>query len=301
VSIHPWNFPLARPSAARIRSSDSNAEKHKPPCRHHRRAKRSDHPWLPFHRTRLSLPKTVFVVGEAIFVHTSSVQGVMKVPAAFKLRPLFQRQKNCVPFSTPPFPYSHSPTTGEDQTMSSKHVLAVLVLLTGLSSCVPVPLGDPEKSTVPKEYVGLWLWDETNQVYLFDVQPFDSRACIVDWMVVDKKTGKADRRYLVKAWTTDIKGTRFLSLKALRADAANNPSQSGDALTMGKLELKEGQLSLHLLKTDAFKGIRTPAQLHKVLEKRHKEAAIYGGTLKMKRVKTSDETAMKILKAFHRQ
>jgi hypothetical protein len=185
--------------------------------------------------------------------------------------------------------------------MSSKHVFAALVLLTGLSSCVPVPLGNPEKSTVPKEFVGLWLWDDSDKTYLFDVQPFDSRACIVDWMEMNKKTGKADRRYLVKAWTTDIKGTRFLTMKVLRADAANHPSRSGDALTMGRLELKDGHVLLHLLKTDEFKGIKTPAQLRTVLEKRHKEAAIYDGTLKMKRAKTTDATGREILKLFHRK
>jgi hypothetical protein len=185
--------------------------------------------------------------------------------------------------------------------MSSKHVLAALVLLAGLSSCVPVPLGDPEKSKVPKEYVGLWLWEESKESYLFDVQPFDSRACIIDWMVVDNKTGNASYRNLVKAWTTDIKGTRFLTLKMLRVDAPNNPSKSGDTLAMGKLELKNGQALLHLFNREAFKGIKTPAQLRNLLEKRHHDAAIYGDTLTMKRVKATDESAKKILNAFHRK
>ena len=183
--------------------------------------------------------------------------------------------------------------------MPSKHILTAMILLVGLSSCVPVPL--VEKSKVPKEAIGLWLWDSGGERNLFDVQAFDSRACVADWMVVDKKTGDANRRTLVKAWITDIKGTKFLTLKMFRADAANNPPKRNDTLTMGKLELKKDRMLLHLLKPEAFKDIKTAAQLRKRLEARHKDPDIYMTSLSLKRVTTSDDRAKKILDAFHRK
>lgn len=182
--------------------------------------------------------------------------------------------------------------------MSYRFLVIALALVTTTASCVPVPLGDPDKSKVRKEYVGLWLGPDG---YLFDVQQFDSRAYLIDWMQFDSSTGKPSKRFLVKGWITEIKGTQFVTLKVFPVDAANNPAKSGDQVTIGRIEMKKGQLLVSLFKHRVFKNVSTTAQLRGILEKRHKDADIYENATKFERVKKTDKRAKAILRAFHRK
>ncbi|MCH8829149.1 MAG: hypothetical protein IID45_06180 [Planctomycetes bacterium] len=188
--------------------------------------------------------------------------------------------------------------------MPSKRILAVLIPVIGFVGCgVPVSLGDPEKSKMQKEYVGLWLLvTDGDYQQLVDVQAFDSRAYVVHWMLFHKKTGKPLEGILFKAWLTDIKGVHFLTLKMFRADAVNNPPQSGDLVTWGTVKLKKDRLLLHTLSENSFTGVKTPAQFRKVLAKRLKDGSIDSKFPdEFQRVKTSDKQAQRILAAFCRK
>jgi hypothetical protein len=59
-------------------------------------------------------------------------------------------------------------------------MLAIIPIFAGLLACMPVPIGNPEKSRIDPEISGVWflgLEDELNGLYHF--QPFDKRAWIL--------------------------------------------------------------------------------------------------------------------------
>lgn len=61
-------------------------------------------------------------------------------------------------------------------------VVAVLTLplVLGILACLPVPIGDPEKSRIDADLSGLWLgWSDTSSV--FTIEPWDRRT----WLVTD--------------------------------------------------------------------------------------------------------------------
>lgn len=182
--------------------------------------------------------------------------------------------------------------------MSYRVPLIALALVTTTASCVSIPLGDPETSKVRKEYVGLWLFGDEA---LYDIQQFDKRTYLIDWMKYDSLNGKIIERHLVKGWITEIKGTQFVTLQVLRVDAANNPARKGDTVTLGKIELKDKQLHLSVFTRIVGKKVSTPDQLRKYLEKNHANGSLYSSSLmKFERVTKSDKRAAVILKAFGR-
>ena len=182
--------------------------------------------------------------------------------------------------------------------MSYRFPLIALVLVTTTASCVPVPLGDPEKSKVRKEYLGLWLSDNN---LLVDVQQFDKRTYVIDWMQYDTRNGKVGHRNLIKGWITEIKGTRFFTLQVFQVDSPNNPSTKGSVVSMGKIELKNKRLHISLFKDSVFKNVSKPDQLRKVLEARHADGKIYSDPMQLERVTKDDKRAAIILKAFARK
>jgi hypothetical protein len=61
-------------------------------------------------------------------------------------------------------------------------VMAILTvpLIVGLLACLPVPIGDPEKSTIDKEMTGMWMkLDEEDVPSVVLFEPYDKRGWLV--------------------------------------------------------------------------------------------------------------------------
>ena len=60
-------------------------------------------------------------------------------------------------------------------------MLAIIPIFAGLLACMPVPIGDPERSRIDPDISGVWLLEseeEFDALYLY--QPYDKRT----WLVV---------------------------------------------------------------------------------------------------------------------
>src|SRR4051794_17165564 len=93
----------------------------------------------------------------------------------------------------------------------------VLAALLGLSACLPVPLGDPEKAKIDPRLVGVWQWrDDDATVHLAVFRPFDDRTYAVDTMTGTMAADgvmKPASRNVFKGWLTTVKGETFLTLQ----------------------------------------------------------------------------------------
>ena len=91
--------------------------------------------------------------------------------------------------------------------------ITLLGLMLGLSSCVGVPVGDPEKSKADSRYVGVWEWRDA-QLNRAVIRAWDQKTYVIDVMSgVDTGTLQPRSRYVYKAWLTDIKGQTFLTMQ----------------------------------------------------------------------------------------
>jgi len=99
--------------------------------------------------------------------------------------------------------------------------LALLV-----SGCLPFPLGDPDKSQIDPKLSGYWLRSSDDERELIVLYPFDQHAYVLQ----DASAKKQDDKWqpqgppqIYKAWLTNVKGERFITLELLAQRLPINP------------------------------------------------------------------------------
>ena len=122
-------------------------------------------------------------------------------------------------------------------------MLIIIPVIVGLLACMPVPIGNPERSRIDPDMTGVWVAlsdEEPADGVLFHVfEPYDKRTWLVTWMVaeeggntdlsqydlstyegfakmaasepVDDENVYADGIAVYKAWLTKLGGERFMT------------------------------------------------------------------------------------------
>ena len=80
--------------------------------------------------------------------------------------------------------------------MKSNHrvLTGLAIALVGLLGCLPVPIGDPEKSRIDPELNGMWLMDRGDgdpAVTLFE--PYDKRTWLISQSPISENVESCDR------------------------------------------------------------------------------------------------------------
>ena len=133
-------------------------------------------------------------------------------------------------------------------TRSASGALLMLVIIpgiVGLLACMPVPIGDPERSRIDPEITGVWLGLDDNEPAFYAFEPYDKRTWLLtivpieegneaDWedyqlskyadlnrLIENETVGEdgatATGVSLYKAWLTKLGGEWFMTLEP-RAD-----------------------------------------------------------------------------------
>lgn len=118
----------------------------------------------------------------------------------------------------------------------------LLPLLLGVLACIPVPVGDPEKSRIDPALSGVWLTAVDEEVPLMVLDPYDKRTWLVSWFTLENESSietaqdessdaakqtqsesviellrqerlKIKKFALYKGWLTLIEEERFLTLE----------------------------------------------------------------------------------------
>ena len=58
-------------------------------------------------------------------------------------------------------------------------MVIMIPLFVGLMACIPVPIGDPEKSRIDPDLNGTWIFSDVESVYLYVLEPYDKRTWLV--------------------------------------------------------------------------------------------------------------------------
>lgn len=153
--------------------------------------------------------------------------------------------------------------------MRTFRAAALLLPLMMLCSCLPVPLGDPEKSAADAKYLGAWTWAEgggvTNVVV---IRPWDARTYVVDVMAYtgDTSAPVPKMRIVYKAWLTNVKGYPFITMAPIDT-LTGQPANNQRKYLVAMLTLERDQLTATGLDAQygKFKDVATPTQLEKVI------------------------------------
>lgn len=181
---------------------------------------------------------------------------------------------------------------GEDTPKSSRHrtrvglLLAVILLplLLAVLACMPVPVGDPEKSQVDSAISGVWLADLDEDAPLVVFDPYDKRTWLVSWFNLKEETSLdseqsdgvsairmlQENQYAItnfimfKGWLTRIQGERILTLESKTFEPGVTPEHwwvfrvRSDG--MDHLELTDVDYEF-----EGLKDAKTPAEAEEII------------------------------------
>ena len=153
---------------------------------------------------------------------------------------------------------------------------AALLLISMLSSCLPIPLGDPEKSQTDAKLSGYWHLKQDSGGVLITIAPADSHVYVIDYLEY-KKAGDdltAAHRYVLRGWLTELKGQRFLTTEMI-AQLLDKPENKDYVIF--KVAIENDQVTATPLadKYDAFKDLKDPAALAQAIEQHLDDPKMY--------------------------
>ena len=182
-------------------------------------------------------------------------------------------------------------------------MLVIIPIIAGLLACMPVPIGDPERSRVDPELNGVWALTEDSDdsvYYLF--RPYDKRT----WLVITVEDSRSDSPEIGvhKAWLKKLGGEQFMTWEQAGGikDDGSFHSQYWFVFRLEKNETNH--ISLHMLDYEfgGFEGIPEPddyegdyvddmrGRFERVIRKHVDDEDMYGDVLMLSRL-TGDELA----------
>ena len=58
-------------------------------------------------------------------------------------------------------------------------MLAIIPAIIGILACMPVPIGDPERSRIDPEISGVWVWLDSENATFYAFEPYDKRTWLL--------------------------------------------------------------------------------------------------------------------------
>ncbi|RZV39103.1 MAG: hypothetical protein EX272_01405 [Chromatiales bacterium] len=176
-------------------------------------------------------------------------------------------------------------------------MLAIIPVIVGLLACLPVPVGDPERSRVDADLNGIWALAEEGEVdgyYLF--RPWDKRT----WLVLGVEEGKDTLKPLAiyKAWLAKLGGEKFMTWE-MAGGVNDEGSFAPEYWFVFRLEKTDAnRFQLHLLDYEyaGFKDLPKPdgyegdyasdmrRKFERIIRKNADDEAMYGDALELRRL-----------------
>lgn len=198
--------------------------------------------------------------------------------------------------------------------------LPILALILGMWACLPVPVGDPEKSKVDDKLLGIWVPEPSkdpakadSETSLYFVQQWDAKTYIVDAISYKKDWKPEDVleknfHLTFKGWLTDLGGKRFLVLETMWLQPflekqIGNKEKDVKAWVVMQIDQKDGIVRARMIKaeTELLKDVKTTQEAEKIIAAHVNDDALYEGQANgYVRAKPEQvDEIKKVLKAFH--
>ncbi len=173
-------------------------------------------------------------------------------------------------------------------TIGALMMLAILPVLAGLLACMPVPIGDPERSRIDPDINGVWVMDEEGDFAMYAFEPYDKRTWLVTGAAIEAGPGFAGElpepesaeEYLqmldaydigdngitsphtvvYKAWLAKIGGVRFMTWERVGGfdDEGNFTPEVWFVFKVVKASADRFELHMVNIEHDGFKHLVMP-------------------------------------------
>ena len=193
-------------------------------------------------------------------------------------------------------------------------MLAIIPAIIGILACMPVPIGDPERSRIDPEISGVWVWLDSGNTTFYAFEPYDKRTWLLTGVPVEEGKDADFSGYdldeyddlvqlmekepigddgatasgviLYKAWLTKLGGVWFMTWEPKAV--FDNESFSPELWYVFRVDRPDDNtLDLTMLDEDLFDGIKeTRRAYERVIKKNAKnEQLYYDESNRLKRVK----------------
>jgi len=175
-------------------------------------------------------------------------------------------------------------------------MLVIIPIFAGLLACMPVPVGDPERSRIDLEMNGVWAVTEDGEdmgYYLF--RPYDKRT----WLVIGLEQNDAAQKVSIyKAWLTKLGGERFMTWEpagGINEDGGFVP-EFWFVFRVDKSSLRQVELLMLDYEYEGFEGIPDRddyegnyvrdirRKIERVIKKNVDDAEMYGDALVLRKL-----------------
>ena len=195
-------------------------------------------------------------------------------------------------------------------------MLAIIPAIIGILACMPVPIGDPERSRIDPEISGVWVWlDGKDDAAFYAFEPYDKRtwlltgvpievseavdlanydlqtyaglAELIENVTVGDDGVTATEVMLNKAWLTKLGGVWFMTWES--KTVFNNEGFSPELWWVFRMDRPdENTLDLTMLDDDLFDGVEeTRRAYERVIKKNAKNEKLYlDESIRLNRVKS---------------
>lgn len=162
-------------------------------------------------------------------------------------------------------------------------VAPLLVFLLGLMACVKHPVGDPERSQVDSQYVGVWHTEDAEGIAtLALIRPYDARTYLVGAFSYTETDGQItpNQHFNFKAWLTPLGESTFMTLEPLLWSHFAGISRDVPYL-VGEIQRVDQKLRLRFLdgQAERVQGADDRSDLETLIREHGDEDALYSDEL----------------------
>lgn len=165
-------------------------------------------------------------------------------------------------------------------------MLLIIPVVVGLLACMPVPIGNPERSRIDPEISGMWASEGDSETDLYLFQPYDKRT----WLTVTIDRDKADAAAIYKVWLTKLGREQFMTFEpvaGINDDGSFTPEYWFN-MRFRKLSAQHFELDLLDGEHAAFEDIEeTRRAYERAIRKNVSDESLYSETIRF--VKTPPE------------
>jgi hypothetical protein len=212
-------------------------------------------------------------------------------------------------------------------------ILALMPLLLGVLACLPVPVGDPEKSRIDPAMSGIWIQQDGIDPVMVVLDPYDKRTWLLSHIelsvgqdpepAVASETGaneaesettplnllhpdykppiKIERVSFYKSWLTRIKGVTFITWESKNVSDTLPGKDPGYWLVFRVRQSGDELLYMDEFdyEIDGLGKVKTRKEAEKIIRRHVNEPEFYKPSATLHKVAESDyETVARLLKDF---
>jgi hypothetical protein len=173
--------------------------------------------------------------------------------------------------------------------------LAAILLAT--FACLPVPIGDPEKSKVDETLSGVYQGKPTEPgdktLSLAILRPWDAKTYLLQYFVVDASDNKDKRQFQsFKCWLTTIEGKTFLTAQPM-GDLQFALGDKGDkpVWVVFRLDIVPSGLVASMVNPDSefLKDLAKPEDFAAAIKAHVSDKGLYGDAVTFKKLGKDDQ------------